>query len=65
MRPARGDTKPCIQTACPGVMQYARPPVEAGSSSANEALRWVCSVDRTHTSHAADDVRIAEPPVRR
>jgi hypothetical protein len=56
MRPARGDTRPCIQNGCTGVMQ---PPVDAGALRRNDALRSVCSVDRSHTSHATDEVQVA------
>lgn len=61
MRPARGDTRPCIQKGCTGVMQ---PPLEAGSLRRNDALRWVCSVDRSHTSYATDEAQMAKPVPR-
>jgi hypothetical protein len=66
MRPARGDTKPCTQPACTGVMQYARPPLGAsGWTRANDALQWLCSVDRSHGSYPTDDAPVARPAVPR
>lgn len=65
MQPARGDTKPCTHTACTGVMQYARPPLDAGATAASDALGWVCSVDSSHTSDAAADAQVARLAVPR
>jgi hypothetical protein len=64
MRPARGDPRPCVQKWCTGVMQYSRRPLEARSLRRNDALRWVCSVDRSHTSYATDEAQMAGPVPR-
>ena len=50
MRPARGDTKPCDQPACAGIMQYARPERRGTVPGATEddALRWICRDQAGH-----------------
>jgi len=47
---ARGDTRPCIQPGCKGVMQFGRRPsaTAAGASSTPSDPGWVCNANPAH-----------------
>lgn len=67
MRPARGDTKPCDEPACAGIMQYGRPEKGYGGADASEddALRWICSQQTRHaTVGTVDPGRLGESALR-
>lgn len=59
MPPARGDTKPCTEPGCTGVMQYARPPHTAAGLTADDALRWMCSGRAGHDRGADESRQLA------
>jgi hypothetical protein len=48
MQPARGDSKPCDQKDCAGVMRYARPSAEGPRREHGDDLRWICSKESGH-----------------
>jgi hypothetical protein len=63
MPPARGDRKPCTEPGCTGVMQYARP--AASGTRADDALRWVCSNDESHSASVAESQPVGAKAVSR
>lgn len=60
LRPARGDSRPCTLSGCPGTMQFGREsdndarrapgtvPLASAASAAHDRMGWICSTDVNH-----------------
>ncbi len=53
MQPARGDSKPCDQKDCAGVMRYERSSAEGPRREHGDDLRWICSKESDHAGRKA------------